>query len=53
MKAHVYARGHRHMTRGESHGEKKGDDWASAPLDIDAGREVRWDEKRQGALRTA
>ena len=30
MKAHVYARGHRHMTRGESRGEKKGDDLASA-----------------------
>ena len=53
MKAHVYARGHRHMTRGGSRGEKKGDDWASDPGDINGGREVRWDEKRQGALRTA
>ena len=42
MKAHVYARGHRRMTRGGSRGEKKGDDLASAPGDIDGGREVRW-----------
>ena len=53
MKAHVHARVLRRMTRGGSRGEKKGDDWASDPGDIDAGREVRWDEKRQGALRTA
>ena len=53
MKAHVHARALRRMTREGSRGEKKGSDWASAPVDIDAGREVRWDEKRQGALRTA
>ena len=40
MKAHVYARGQRRMTRGGSRGEKKGDDLTSAPVDIDAG----WEE---------
>ena len=53
MKAHVHARVLHHMTRGGSRGEKKGADVASAPGDINAGREVQWDEKRQGALRTA
>ena len=40
MKAHVYARVLGRMTRGGSRGEKKGSDWASAPVDIDAG----WEE---------
>ena len=42
VKAHVHARGQRRMTTGGSRGEKEGDDLASAPGDIDGGREVRW-----------
>ena len=49
MKAHVHARVLRRMTRGGSRREKKGDDLASAPGDIDAGREV-WLARRDKAL---
>ena len=53
MKAHVHARELRRMTRARSRGEKKGGDLTPDPGDSEGGREVRWDEKRQGALRTA